>query len=182
MSFQRGNPVLVDSIDQVIQSEHPPYPESGDPRSSNSNVGLNRTPSLPPLASSKRSPRNDNPSNGNPHSHARRSGSRGGSSSGKTMSSVNASTRRSGEGSSSTTVERALGSRTKGQNMADFFSAEVFNIVIHNPTTAHRFLRFCQSRASGENMEFLQKVGGCSISWHSTSWCPKSVPKVGTER
>jgi hypothetical protein len=30
--------------------------------------------------------------------------------------------------------------------------------VIHNPATAHRFLKFCQSRACGENMEFLQKV------------------------
>ena len=42
--------------------------------------------------------------------------------------------------------------------MTDFFSSEVFHIVLHNPTTAHRFLRFCQSRACGENIEFLQKV------------------------
>lgn len=40
----------------------------------------------------------------------------------------------------------------------DFFSPEVFQIVLHNPATAHRFLRFCQSRACGENMEFLEKV------------------------
>jgi hypothetical protein len=43
-------------------------------------------------------------------------------------------------------------------NITDFFSSEVFHIVLHNPTTAHRLLRFCQSRACGENMEFLQKV------------------------
>lgn len=46
-----------------------------------------------------------------------------------------------------------------GTSLTDFFSSEVFHIVLHNPTTAHRFLRFCQSRACGENMEFLQKVG-----------------------
>lgn len=46
-----------------------------------------------------------------------------------------------------------------GNNITDFFSSEVFHIVLHNPTTAHRLLRFCQSRACGENMEFLQKVG-----------------------
>ncbi|CZT00993.1 related to nonphototropic hypocotyl protein 1 [Rhynchosporium graminicola] len=43
-------------------------------------------------------------------------------------------------------------------NVLDFFSPEVFNFVLHNPTTGHRFLRFCQSRACGENIEFLQKV------------------------
>ncbi len=46
-----------------------------------------------------------------------------------------------------------------GMNITDFFSSEVFNLVLHNPTTAHRFLRFCQNRACGEHMEFLQKVG-----------------------
>ncbi|KAL8839399.1 MAG: hypothetical protein Q9170_001738 [Blastenia crenularia] len=41
---------------------------------------------------------------------------------------------------------------------ADFFSAEVFQIVLHNPTTAHRLLKFSQARMCGENMEFLEKV------------------------
>ncbi|RAL60393.1 hypothetical protein DID88_000169 [Monilinia fructigena] len=27
-------------------------------------------------------------------------------------------------------------------NLTDFFSSEVFHIVLHNPTTAHRFLKF----------------------------------------
>ncbi|PBP27107.1 hypothetical protein BUE80_DR001858 [Diplocarpon rosae] len=44
-----------------------------------------------------------------------------------------------------------------GAGMAEFFSAEVFQMVLHNPTTAHRFLRFAQSRACEENLEFLQK-------------------------
>lgn len=42
--------------------------------------------------------------------------------------------------------------------MTDFFSSEVFHIVLHNPATAHRFLKFCQSRACGETIEFLQRV------------------------
>ena len=43
-------------------------------------------------------------------------------------------------------------------NFTDFFGWDVFQIVMHNPTTAHRLLKFCQSRACGETMEFLQKV------------------------
>ena len=42
--------------------------------------------------------------------------------------------------------------------LADFFSTEVFQIVLHNPTTAHRLLKFSQARMCGENMEFLEKV------------------------
>lgn len=43
-------------------------------------------------------------------------------------------------------------------NIADFYSPEVFRVVLNNPTTAHRLKRFCQSRACGEDMEYLQKV------------------------
>ena len=42
--------------------------------------------------------------------------------------------------------------------LADFFSLEVFQIVLHNPTTAHQMLKFSQSRMCGEHMEFLEKV------------------------
>ncbi|KAL8859382.1 MAG: hypothetical protein Q9178_004060 [Gyalolechia marmorata] len=42
--------------------------------------------------------------------------------------------------------------------MADFFSPEVFQIVLHNPATAHRLFKFSQARMCGENMEFLEKV------------------------
>ncbi|MCJ1245706.1 hypothetical protein MMC30_002910 [Trapelia coarctata] len=41
---------------------------------------------------------------------------------------------------------------------ADFFSPEIFQIVLHNPTTSHQLLQFSQSRFCGENMEFLEKV------------------------
>ena len=43
--------------------------------------------------------------------------------------------------------------------VADFFSPEIFQIVLHNPTTSHQLLKFSQSRFCGENMEFLDKVG-----------------------
>ena len=43
-------------------------------------------------------------------------------------------------------------------NFTDFFSKEVFQIVLRNPTTSHRFIKFCQNRACSENIEFLQKV------------------------
>ncbi|KAI9802109.1 MAG: hypothetical protein M1833_002030 [Piccolia ochrophora] len=42
--------------------------------------------------------------------------------------------------------------------LADFFSTEVFYIVLHNPTTARQILKFSQTRFCGENMEFLDKV------------------------
>lgn len=45
-----------------------------------------------------------------------------------------------------------------GGGMADFFSPEVFQIVLHNPATAHRLHKFSQARMCGENMEFLEKV------------------------
>ena len=67
--------------------------------------------------------------------------------------------RSSGGGNTLAGSKGSAGNGSNGySNMVDFFGGEVFQIVIHNPTTAHRFLRFCQSRNCGENMEFLQKV------------------------
>lgn len=42
--------------------------------------------------------------------------------------------------------------------LTDFFNTEIFQIVLHNPTTAHRLLKFCETRFCSENMEFLEKV------------------------
>lgn len=42
--------------------------------------------------------------------------------------------------------------------LANFFGLEVFQIVLHNPTTSHRLTKFCQSRFCAENMEFLERV------------------------
>ena len=47
---------------------------------------------------------------------------------------------------------------TLPNGLADFFSSEVFQIVLHNPTTAHRLLKFCEARMCGENMQFLELV------------------------
>ncbi|KAM0796301.1 hypothetical protein BDR22DRAFT_812277 [Usnea florida] len=60
---------------------------------------------------------------------------------------------------SSYSAPKPHGGLDKGANgLADFFSTEVFQIALHNPTTAHRLLRFSQARMCGENMEFLEKV------------------------
>ena len=58
-----------------------------------------------------------------------------------------------GNNSVGTGITQASSSR-----LPDFFAGEVFQIVLHNPTTAHQLLKFSQSRLCGENMEFLQKV------------------------
>jgi len=54
---------------------------------------------------------------------------------------------------SSHTVTSGLGTK-----MPDFFSSEVFQTVLHNPTTAHQLRLFSEQRLCGENMEFLQAV------------------------
>lgn len=50
---------------------------------------------------------------------------------------------------------------TSSQNngaMPDFFSAGIFQIVLHNPTTSHQLLKFAETRFCAENVEFLTKV------------------------
>lgn len=58
--------------------------------------------------------------------------------------------------------------QTSTNGLADFFSPEVFRIVLHNPTTAHRLLKFSQARMCGENMEFLEKV--CLMTEYMADW------------
>lgn len=43
-------------------------------------------------------------------------------------------------------------------NMPDFFTSNIFQVVLHNPTTAHRLLKFSESRLCAENVEFLSRV------------------------
>ena len=52
-----------------------------------------------------------------------------------------------------------LSNGNMSNGVADFFSPEIFQNVLHNPTTSHQLLQFSQSRFCGENMEFLEKVG-----------------------
>ncbi|KIW66816.1 hypothetical protein PV04_06110 [Phialophora macrospora] len=47
---------------------------------------------------------------------------------------------------------------TSASRLPDFFAPEVFQVVLHNPTTSHQLLKFSQSRLCGENMAFLDKV------------------------
>jgi hypothetical protein len=157
----------VESIDQVIQSEQSLSMPNGHPGASDSNLSINRTAPLPPLSPSSRSRQ---------HLQSNSQAVNRGSSPPRRMEAMgsrNASTRQSEEGSASSRIGTGttLSGSGVGGNMADFFSSEIFNIVIHNPTTAHRFLRFCQSRACGENMEFLQKVVGLLVCDFLTSQC-----------
>lgn len=50
-------------------------------------------------------------------------------------------------------------SEGSSHNPADFFSQGIFQVVIHNPATAHQLQKFCETQFCGENVEFLQKVG-----------------------
>jgi hypothetical protein len=49
-------------------------------------------------------------------------------------------------------------SGTSSGRLTDFFGAEVFQMVLHNPTTCHQLTKFAQTRFCGENMEFLEQV------------------------
>lgn len=46
---------------------------------------------------------------------------------------------------------------TRG-GFTDFFSNDVFQMVLRNPATSYRFKIFCQKRACGEGMEFLTEI------------------------
>lgn len=47
---------------------------------------------------------------------------------------------------------------TKDAAIAEFFSQKTFQLVLHNPTTAHQLHRFSQDRMCGESMAFLKRV------------------------
>lgn len=57
-----------------------------------------------------------------------------------------------------TTGRTSSSNGTAARGVADFFSSEVFQIVLHNPSTAHQLLKFSRARMCGENMEFLERV------------------------
>lgn len=42
--------------------------------------------------------------------------------------------------------------------MPDFFGSATFQVVLHNPTTAHQLLKFAESRLCAENVAFLARV------------------------
>lgn len=62
------------------------------------------------------------------------------------------------EPSISTQVTNPTSVSSGTARLADFFSPQVFEIVLRNPTTAHQFKKFAQTRLCAENIEFLEKV------------------------
>ncbi len=60
--------------------------------------------------------------------------------------------------SNSVAHSNITGVSASSSRLPDFFSSEIFQIVLHNPTTQHQLLKFSQSRLCGENLEFLEKV------------------------
>jgi phototropin len=57
-----------------------------------------------------------------------------------------------------TSTQSAVLSNSSGSRLPDFFSNEVFQIVLRNPMTSHRLLQFSQSRLCAENMEYLAAI------------------------
>jgi hypothetical protein len=146
---------MSNSIDQLMQDGDAQAKTLRDEQSN----GYNKTANLSPISSRSESVRGESvssspssmssPKSAN-GSHHRFTNSREGESSPK--------------GTTNLSERGSLSSRggpgvNGAANFTDFFSAEVFHIVLHNPTTAHRFLKFCQTRSCAENLEFLQKVG-----------------------
>lgn len=58
----------------------------------------------------------------------------------------------------SISTQHTAHSNASSSKLPDFFGPEVFQIVLHNPTTAHQLKLFAQSRLCGENLEFIEKV------------------------
>lgn len=147
---------MTDTIDHYYQNmDAAPAKVSHDEQNS-----YNRTPPLPPLSaleersettSPERIPTSHGSTTSPSESPRRDTHSR------DTESSTRGSMRMGPSEKESFSSRNGLGLSGAG-NFADFFSPEVFYIVLHNPTTAHRFLKFCQSRSSSEDLEFLQKV------------------------
>lgn len=53
---------------------------------------------------------------------------------------------------------RSATSQQSSAALPEFFSSSIFNVVLHNPTTAHQLLKFSETRLCSENVEFLAKV------------------------
>lgn len=55
-------------------------------------------------------------------------------------------------------IAESVATTASSTRLANFFGQEVFQIVLHNPTTSHQLTKFCQTRFCGENMDFLERV------------------------
>jgi phototropin len=57
-----------------------------------------------------------------------------------------------------TDARSAAPSSSEASKLPDFFSTEIFQIVLHNPMTCRQLLKFAQQRLCAENMEYLAAV------------------------
>lgn len=57
-----------------------------------------------------------------------------------------------------TSISKQSTTSTGSSRLPDFFGPGIFQVVLHNPTTAHQLLKFSQARYCSENVEFLAKV------------------------
>lgn len=55
-------------------------------------------------------------------------------------------------------IAESVATTASSTRLANFFGQEVFQIILHNPTTSHQLTKFCQSRFCAENMEFLERI------------------------
>ncbi|KAF4631866.1 hypothetical protein G7Y89_g6263 [Cudoniella acicularis] len=156
-------PEYPETIDEVVQSSQASMPIEypGD-----SAISFNSTQPLSPILSRSSSSRGDNTGATRRPSQTSQQDHYGVSVNGRLDKDTANNSRNSrqsdgsvsSKGGHTTTLSRSVTSMSNGSIVTDFFGPDVFRIVLQNPTTAHRLQRFCQSRACGENMEFLQKV------------------------
>lgn len=91
-----------------------------------------------------------------------------------------------GEGASRKSNRRSLlvdyGAPETTLPIPDYFSHEVFRMVMNSPSAAHALLRYAQSKGAGENMAYLLKVSCTKASEQrdsALSSCLHSQPEVG---
>lgn len=60
--------------------------------------------------------------------------------------------------SHATETHSTAATNSSGSRLPDFFSNEVFQVVLHNPTTSHQLQKFARSRLCAENIEYLAAV------------------------
>ena len=141
---------MPNTIDQVLQDSRSPGSSLNGTSHTNTHLSsINRTPPL--SQESSRSEPSRKPSSRSTRSRHEHASSR----SHADILEDDEASASEGSAKSKNGSDRSGGSSS---NVTDFFSPEVFQLVIHNPTTAYRLLRYCQIRNCGETMEFLQKV------------------------
>ncbi|KAK4890609.1 hypothetical protein LTR28_002583, partial [Elasticomyces elasticus] len=68
-------------------------------------------------------------------------------------------------------------SGSSSSKMPDFFTNEVFQIVLRYPATAHQLLKLSQSRLCGENIEFLERVDRYNTLLNDVAKTMFEIPK-----